>query len=282
MNQELVDKGNDDISNLIKRAITTKQGLLIGRHGTIEFQAMMSEITSEVAATLEKNAGIFPQFTASMWATFYKNASLAADGIATGWYEPMAKKEIEFVTKQNPKAIQYPLRSLEPYYTKSMPWTTNLEQRRVTVVSSFTETMKKQLTKKSFIWDDPYILPSNAQWSFVRTFYPPNITNRLGWKFSNWKEAINDTVEKVIETRAEIVLIGCGGLAMPIGHELKRRGVIVIVMGGAIQVLFGIKGERWATHPVISKFWNSAWVYPSKDETPDHANLVEDTCYWKK
>ena len=67
---------------------------------------------------------------------------------------------------------------------------------------------------------------------------------------------------------------------MVIAHELKKRGLIVIVMGGATQVLFGIKGGRWATHPVISNFWNDFWVYPSPAETPGGASRIENGCYW--
>ena len=68
---------------------------------------------------------------------------------------------------------------------------------------------------------------------------------------------------------------------MVIAHELKKRGLIVIVLGGATQVLFGIKGGRWANHSVISTFWNDAWVYPSSTETPKGASRIENACYWQ-
>ena len=83
-----------------------------------------------------------------------------------------------------------------------------------------------------------------------------------------------------MSTDAEIVLIGCGALGMPIGAELKTRGRSSILLGGAVQVLFGIKGQRWASHDIISKFWNSAWVYPSEHETPERDYLIEGGCYW--
>ena len=69
---------------------------------------------------------------------------------------------------------------------------------------------------------------------------------------------------------------------MLIGSELKQRGVIAIVLGGATQVLFGIKGMRWATHSVISEFWNEAWVWPKQSETPLGASSIEGACYWEK
>jgi hypothetical protein len=87
-------------------------------------------------------------------------------------------------------------------------------------------------------------------------------------------------VSEVVSQGARFALIGCGGLGMPIAKALKERGVIAIVLGGAIQVLFGIKGKRWKTHEVISTFWNDAWVWPSEAETPMNAQSIEGGCYW--
>ena len=51
-------------------------------------------------------------------------------------------------------------------------------------------------------------------------------------------------------------------------------------MGGATQVLFGVKGNRWDGIPEFQKYFNEYWVRPSKEETPEKANLAEDACYW--
>jgi predicted dienelactone hydrolase len=70
-------------------------------------------------------------------------------------------------------------------------------------------------------------------------------------------------------------------LGMLIGAALRSSGKVVIVMGGATQVLFGICGARWISHPVIRSFWNSEWVWPSASETPAGAGKIEGGCYWK-
>jgi glycine/D-amino acid oxidase-like deaminating enzyme len=89
-------------------------------------------------------------------------------------------------------------------------------------------------------------------------------------------------VAQVLETGSRIALIGCGGLGMLIAHELKQHGIIAIVLGGALQVLFGIKGNRWKNHAVISQLWNEDWVYPLEEETPRGAEEIEGGCYWGK
>lgn len=67
---------------------------------------------------------------------------------------------------------------------------------------------------------------------------------------------------------------------MPLACRLKKKGIIAIVLGGSIQVLFGIKGKRWETHPVISGFWNTTWRNPNPAEVPGGAAEIEGGCYW--
>jgi Asp/Glu/hydantoin racemase len=152
-------------------------------------------------------------------------------------------------------------------------------------VSSFTETIQKQLEQRHIIWGDnaESILPTTATFSFVQTGYAPVLAQGRGeWNScSTWKDAVDQVEEAVLSSKSEIVLIGCGGLGLPLAQRLKKAGKVAIVLGGAIQVLFGIKGDRWKTHSVISHFWNPYWVYPSIHETPKGAHGVENACYWK-
>ena len=285
-------KGADAITKLIKDGLENKKGVLIGRHGSLEFQCVRQNLYNmpiplSACTLLERNAGIFPnnQNSINEWTREYWNATKAADGMATGWFLPTRDDEIKMVTKYNPSAVQFPLRSLEPYYVEeNSRWTQTLKGRRVTVVSSFTNTIEKQLKVAGEVWLDKAesILPEGTEWSFVRSFYPPAYTSgSTAWKVDSWKEAVAYLVSEVEKTNPEIVLLGCGGLAMIVAAELKKKGIIAIVLGGAIQVLFGIKGGRWKNHTIISTFWNEAWTYPSLEETPKHASNVENSCYWQ-
>lgn len=292
--QEVVD-GAIAIRDRIATALESSSPLLIGRHGTFEFQCVLwsmknpdSPMEDKMISVLNTNAGIFPKTRDAMkeWLEAYWLASKLADGLATGWYLPTAEAEKRLVTEHCPNALQFPLRSLEPYYVApEHRWTRLLENRRVCVVSSFTQTMATQVMKGRRIWpkDGSSILPQKAKWSFVRSYYPPELTNAsTAWLpgISSWKEAVESIVLRVLQTDPEIILIGCGGLAMVAAAELKKRGKIAIVLGGAIQVLFGIKGSRWKKHEIISDFWNDAWTSPRADEVPSHAFAVEGGCYW--
>ena len=292
---EAVTEGSLEIKEAIQTALKNKTPLLISRHGSFEFQCVamklrspQSQLNMPIITILHKNAGVFPRdvTAAEEWLAEYWKATCHADGMATGWYLPTAIEEKALVKKYNPKAFQFPLRSLESYYVDvENRWTSLFANRRVTVVSSFAKTMQEQVLKAKEIWgqNSESLLPSSTKWSFVRCYYPSDLTTKsTAWPntIKSWKDAVDSIVSGVEETDPEIVLIGCGALAGPAGLSLKGKGRIVIVLGGAIQVLFGIKGGRWKNHAIISQFWNDSWVYPSETETPSHAISVENKCYW--
>ena len=280
-------EGSRKICSKILKALLESKGLLIGRFGTIEFNVIncLPDCPSEMRFVLERNAGVFPSDMDSVnaWALETQKAFQAADVLATGWYAPIIEDEKKILAKWGFKGTSVPLRSLEPYYVPELErWTRLISD--VCIVSSFTETAASQITKAG-VWPSGSLWSPHCRWSWVKTGYAPCLAlGRAGWEESpeSWKEAVDWTVEEVLKTRARVVIIGCGGLGMLIGARLKAKGKICIVMGGAVQVLFGIKGERWRTHSVISKFWNSEWVWPSIKETPGGASDVEGACYWSQ
>ena len=281
--------GSHKVLQGIKTALEAGSGFLVGRFGTIEFEACWAhEITKDIAFVLERNAGVFPSTVDSIrkWVSATKEAFQNSDILATGWYAPIVKREQLLLEKWNVSASQIALRGLEPYYSSpELRWTRALAGQKVCVVSSFTATMASQIAKgESAIWSSAQgsLWPA-VEWSWVNTGYAPSMSlGRAEWPNdpSSWEEAVAYVVDRVMATEARIVLIGCGGLGMILAGELKKRGKICIVMGGAIQVLFGIKGGRWKNHEFISKLWNEEWVYPSAAETPGGAAMVENSCYW--
>ena len=78
----------------------------------------------------------------------------------------------------------------------------------------------------------------------------------------------------------DIAILGCGAYGLPLAAHIKRIGKKAVHMGGASQILFGIRGKRWEDHPVISKLFNEHWARPDENETPTNSKNVEDGCYW--
>jgi hypothetical protein len=288
----------------IRDEVASGEPFCIGRNGTIEMEVLYYFLTMRAGSgermdypprlveQIGRNAGIFPITSESIdrWAATYLAALGQMRGMAAGWYKPMWHVENTILNQfAQPTLFRTPLRSLEPYYVpEDLRWTSKLSGRRVAVVSSFTDSIRHQLfgELKGAIWSGERegLLPTNVEWSFHRTGYSPTLAlGHGGWPsgITTWEQAVDYIVKGVVKSGAEVALIGCGGLGMIIAADLRKKGISAIVLGGAIQVLFGIRGKRWATHDVISKFWNNAWIWPCADEIPGGANMVEGACYWR-
>jgi len=276
----------------IRKLLASHKPFFVGRNGTIEIETLFfwnlhrpaRPYPDSIRLQIERNAGIFPATDKSIdrWCDEYVRILGLMDGGAAGWYAPTAHIEKAILDQRAPGAFRTPLRSLEPYYVEAgARWTEKLAGKRVTVVSSFTDTIQRQLKKP--IWPNGLLDISGVDWSFIRTGYAPVTAAGVAqWpdECDTWEAAVDCVVRQVLIRGSEVVLIGCGGLGMIIGGRLRRLGISAIVLGGAIQVLFGIKGRRWAQHDVISGFWNDAWVSPAANEVPGGAAAVEGGCYW--
>jgi len=271
----------------------------IGRNGTIEIEVLLFWLTNRrggaqrsyptrLAEQIQRNAGIFPGTPESIdeWCEAYTEVLTTMTGGAAGWFAPTFNAEKAILDIYAPNAFRTPLRSLEPYYMPTgLRWTEKLVGKRVAVVSSFADTMQAQINRADKIWTGAQegLLPQDVKWNFIRTGFTPTVSQgNASWPSSvnTWQEAVNHVVTSVILSQSEIALVGCGGLGMIIAGRLKEAGISTIVLGGAVQVLFGIKGRRWATHDVISRFWNDSWVWPSATEIPGGAGSIEGGCYW--
>lgn len=292
-----IEQGAAEISKAIETALARKEGLLVGRNGTIELETLFFKLfqakpgqayPSAIQRHMELNAGVFPPTQASLdrWVFMMVEAIRNCDVLVAGWYKPLEAQEQMLLETTNKLAPRIPLRSLEPYYVEpSKRWTSLLAGQKVAIINAFANTAVKQTDHREEIWpiSTESLLPPNVEWIPFRTGYSPALAQGSAeWPtdISSWDVAIGHLVRQVKQSGCRIALVGCGGLGMVLGSELKKHGIIAIVLGGALQVLFGIKGTRWATHSVIQHFWNDAWVYPTKEETPNGAWRIENGCYW--
>ncbi|NBO70516.1 MAG: hypothetical protein EBU66_05565 [Bacteroidetes bacterium] len=295
--EERIYEGAQHIRNLVGSG----NPFFIGRNGTIEIEVLffwvlrrrtgrLTPYPTYLQQQIQQNAGVFPGTPESIdsWCKTYIESLEHMDGGAAGWYEPLWRAEKAILDIHAPNAFRTPLRSLEPYYVPpGLRWTEQLVGKHVAVVSSFADSMQAQIQRPNDIWtgaQEGLLDISGATWTFIRTGYAPiTAMGNAEWPgtYDTWQKAVEYVVEAVVASGAQLTLIGCGGLGMIIAGRLKARGISAFVLGGAIQVLFGIKGRRWATHSVISHFWNDAWVWPSPVEIPGAAVSVEGGCYWR-
>ena len=80
----------------------------------------------------------------------------------------------------------------------------------------------------------------------------------------------------------DIALLGCGGYGLPLCNFIyDKLGKSAIYVGGAIQLLFGVYGNRWKTHNIIGPLIEKGgWIRPSNEEQPKNFKKIEGGCYW--
>jgi hypothetical protein len=274
------EKGNEAIRTLIEERRPTS----IGKLGATELDSLLhyrrnSDQAGEcgqwgaIGERLYVNAGVYPA-DPGVFARFCRSysASLSELDMIGAWYR---RGEWEVAHRDAGIRVAAEQRALEPYY-HSKPWSGALEGRRVLVVSPFAASIERQYVRRREIWGDRTVLPEFD----LTTLRVPFGAALAEPQHPDWFSALDWLRETMAATQFDVALVGAGAWSLPLAVHAKALGRIGIHMGGATQVLFGIKGARWDEHPIISTFYNEAWVRPGPDERPQKLNAVEEGCYW--
>lgn len=176
---------------------------------------------------------------------------------------------------------------LEPYYA-SIPWTQALAGKNVLVVHPFANQIRRQYeTNREKLFNNPAILPKfNLQ-------VLPAVQSMGGESngFTTWFDALEYMKAEMDKIDYDICIIGCGAYGFHLAAHAKRMGKKAIHMGGATQLLFGIKGNRWEDpmygvkewglpEGFYTKMFNEYWIKPGEEGRPKNAEQVEGACYW--
>jgi hypothetical protein len=160
-----------------------------------------------------------------------------------------------------------------PFVT-NFPWSKKLTDKKVFIVSPFLDLFKKQMYKRKQIWSESNLLPNCYLDGYQ---FPYLIDDNCNL---NWQETYQDVLEKMRSTDFDVALFGCGALGFPLAAEAKRIGKVGIHLGGFLQVMFGVAGERHRQHPLFKKYINDAWISPPQSHQPINYQKVEGGCYW--
>jgi len=175
---------------------------------------------------------------------------------------------------------------LEPYFSKN-PWTAALKGKKVLVVHPFAQSITEQYEKRELLFENPDVLPEFAS---LKVIPAVQSIGRGDSRFTDWFEALEWMKSQIDNSDYDVCLIGCGAYGFPLAAHVKRQGKKAVHLGGALQLLFGIRGRRWEREdygvPVGFKpgqymsLPNDNWIRPHSNERPASASKVEDACYW--
>lgn len=235
-----------------------------------------------VVECLNKNAGFFPpredkieQFCELMI------QDIPQVDILGSWL--VEENEVENLLK----AKKIHLRFLEPFWS-TIPWTKALIDKKVLVIHPFASSIQSQYEKRDLLFTNNEILPSFKSLTVIQA------VQSLGKgddRFTDWFEALQFMQAQMNQVDYDVCLVGAGAYGFHLAAHAKRMGKKGFHVGGALQLLFGIKGKRWedVNYGVIewgipsgsyATLMNENWVRPKANETPQNATDVEGACYW--
>ena len=275
-----IEEGNDRIREVLKKGTPA----LIARIGATELNTILFYLHNKwklkinwpesMVLEIWQQSGIFSKTNNSLsnFAKQYLDAIAMTDVMGV-WYNT---GEDSIINKYCPNAQLIPLKSIEPYFFKN-PWSKVLKDKKVCVIHPFEDSINEQYFKnRENLFFDKDVLPPFHLIN-IKTIQAQVFTET---SFQSWEEILDDLKTRISKSDFDIAIIGAGGYGLLIGAYIKSIGKIAIHMGGATQILFGIKGKRWEDLPEFNELFNEKWKYPFESEKPANFKKLEDGAYW--
>ena len=186
---------------------------------------------------------------------------------------------------ENPKLNLLSALALEPYYFFNVPSYKNVipyKNKTILVISSHTASMKHQVTSGNYMrCFAPHRIFDDCRFKLVTP--PQTLAGNDGGR--DWQLNLPKFIEDIKAVGDfDIALVSCGGYGTPVVDYIhKKFHRHAVYVGGALQLFFGIMGERWKKNETIESFRQnnpSSWIFPFSQDIPCNAGRVEGGCYW--
>jgi len=151
----------------------------------------------------------------------------------------------------------------------------SLKTSNIGFVSYFKKDIERQLPKMEWIHKKRPITNDYKKWKIIKS---ENTISGNEPEDKTWNEVYDDLLKRSLEADCDIYFVSCGCYGVPLCADLKLAGKKAYYVGGFLQLLFGLKGNRWEDRKIVSQYYNKYWRFP--EEKPKNAESVENSCYW--
>lgn len=267
-----------DGNDLIRQLILSGEPCMIARLGATESRCIEKwmnhkDFDKENLENIKQLSGVFPNDSNSIaeFCEVYTEGILDIDVLAV--WGVTAERNI--YKKYCPTAKLINIMSLEPFFYDN-PWSSAIRGKKLLILHPFVETIKKQLINKEKLFKNDEVLPDFKEVSYIKA------VQSLGGsdEYESWLEALKSMCSEIEKIDFDVAIIGTGAYGVPLASYIKSLGKQAILMAGATQLLFGIKGKRWEERTEYKELFNEYWVRPSSMETPKEKEKVEGGSYW--
>lgn len=279
---------NDTYNEEIKLKLLQNEPFFSCRYGATELVScflrelleggLIEQLPENQIRRIKSSSGVFPE-TQNMFLIFgekYCDALKKADYNA--YWGSLIMEEYMLKKYCPGETTLFAMRAMEPFQYEQ-PWTMSLKGKKVLAVHPFAELIEQQYEKRHELFDNPLILPD---FDLVTVKSIQSSGSTVPEEYTDWVDALDSLYAMCAEKDYEVALLACGSYAVPLGARLKADGKKVIVLGGMMQLMFGIKGARWEqSRPDIVALYNDSWVRASGNmKVKDAEKMVDGAAYW--
>lgn len=272
---------------VIENALKEGVPFVAARFGNVEMNAVLATLQERIQGKSEETAKEKIRYELSNNAGMFSNDKAGVETFVSCYLQAAGNIDLlgvwfseqeEYLIRKYMKTAQLTqLKNLEPYYNKDIPWSRALKGKKVLVIHPFAETIAKQYQKRDCLWENTEILP---EFELITYRAIQTIAGQNDRGFPDWISALEYMKEEISLLEFDVALVGCGAYGLPLAVRIKEMGKQAIHLGGATQILFGIRGKRWEEIEFFRNLMNEYWVRPSESEKPPNATVVEEGCYW--
>ena len=270
------------VSLLIRDELLSSEPVMIARFGSTEIKTILYPFfplfirmifKKRILGNMDTLSGFFP----SNEANIRKFSKLMIEDMELLDILGSWRIEERFLEKYYPTAKRVKLINFDSYLQNS-PWSIALKDKKVLVIHPFNETIESQYhLNREYLFENPNVLPAFKSLQTIKA-----VQTIAGQKseFEDWFSALDYMKAEIDKRDFDIAIIGCGAYGFPLAAHVKRIGRNAIHLGGATQMLFGIKGKRWIEAPKYNHIINEHFVFPNDSDKVLQSHLVEGSCYW--
>ena len=154
--------------------------------------------------------------------------------------------------------------------------------KRLLLVCPFASLLKERFTRETFegVWaktGKKWFEPADVQ----AVEFPYGFSPSTHEKFVTAISLYDWICARMDEHDYDITLIAASGLGIPLAVHAKQRGKIAIELGGHLQVLCGVIGQRWRTQTEYGEHhFNDCWINMPERYKPKETNVCDSGAYW--
>lgn len=252
----------------------------IARGQGVPRRALVAALTHRSGA----ESGVFAPDLATLLRFCARFEAAVGELDAIGLFDDAFSVEREIFARIRPPGLPMRFQDQEPVRDPAIPagacWLELLRGRRLVIVAPFADLLRDRA--RADIYEAAWA-SAGKRWfepaAVASVEIPYGFDPATQRRYRSALELLDEVVDRLAGLDFDVALIAAGGIAIPMAAAVKASDRVGLSLGGHLQVMFGVHGQRWLER----RRWreeiiNDAWVGLPDRYVPDPGLTAED--YW--